>query len=269
MITLTAKEISSLRSKMDALEKQKTPTIDYKNLQSELAKTEKNLSALVEKQNAWKNTKIVGTSLWEDLNKEIDAASSNVESIKEKIRSLIDDGKAFTLGTDTAEYANYERQLQYEQAALEEATKQYQALDKLKDPYGRLSQALTDLNGKLSSILRPIQKIQSAFAQDVKVTGYEKLQSSLGELGGSAIRAAETVKNAFATLKQGPTAVIHGLSSSLINMANAVNSAIGSVLSSGLEKFGIGIGAVLEKLRQLASGIGSDSKHLRTWQAVL
>lgn len=260
MITLTAKEISSLRSKMNALKGQKFYTDDYKELQSKLTKAEKNLSVLIKKQTAWKNTKVVGTSLWENLNKEIDMASSNVDSIKNKIQALENEGKAFTFGSDTAEYVNYERQLQYEQAALAEATKQYQAMDKLKDPYGRLSQSVSGLNEKIIKILSPIHKVRSAFSQDVNVSGYERLQSSLGELGGIALRAAETIKDAFATLKQGPVAVIHNLSSSLVNMANRVNSAMGSMLGDGLEKFGEGIGAIAEKARQMASSVSSAIK---------
>ena len=255
MITLTAKEISSLRSKMDALKGQKFYTDDYKKLQSDLTEAEKKLA---DYSSLMQSSSIKNENQQKAVNKQIEKYEDEIESIKGKMQALEDVGKAFTLGSDTTEYANYERQLQYEQAALREVTKQYLALENLNDPYGRLTQSLNELNKKLINIARIMMTVKQSFSSsDVNVSGYEKLESSLGELGGIAIRAAETVKNAFATLTQGPVAVIHSLSSGLMNMANTVNSAIGAVLGSGLEKFGEGIGAVLEKLRQLASGIGS------------
>lgn len=260
MIVLTAKEISKLRSKMDSLKDQKVPTQEYQEIANQIKKSESELNKLLKKQEQMQSEGKNNGIAWDRLNTKIEDAKNTIKYAQGELQDLVDTGKAFVLGSDTAEYANYEKQLQNEQAALEEATKQYQAMDKLKDPYGRLSQAVNGLNEKLIKILSPIQKIRSAFAQDVKVSGYEKLQSSLGELGGIAIRAAESVKSAFSTLKQGPVAVIHGVSSSLINMANTINSAIGSVLSGGLEKFGEGIGAIAEKARQMASSVGAAIK---------
>ncbi len=184
-------------------------------------------------------------------NDEIIAKVERIKQIEQEIADL----KAAGI---TEGYEDYDSRIR-ELEQLKQEVKDYaNGTNEMQNSYKRLGQALTDLNGKLINIARIMMTVKQSFSSsDVNVSGYEKLQSSLGELGGIAIRAAETVKNAFATLKQGPTAVIHGLSSSLMNMANTVNSAMGSVLSGGLEKFGDGIGVVLGKLQQLASGIGS------------
>lgn len=174
-ITKTAKEISSLRSKMDALKGQKFYTDDCKKLQADLSIAEKKLAELVLKQDEWEKLGITSGSAWDALNEEIAKASDNVDAIKEKMHQLEEAGKAFAMGEDTQEYANLEKQLQYEEEALRLATQHYQTAEKLNDPYGRLSQALNDLKSKMSGIVRMSQSIKQSFSSsDVNVSGYER-----------------------------------------------------------------------------------------------
>ena len=59
----------------------------------------------------------------------IKKASSEFDSLYSKLNKLVSEGKDFTLGENTAEYASYARQLQYEEEAIAKAgknTKNYQ-----------------------------------------------------------------------------------------------------------------------------------------------
>ena len=89
----TAKEISSLRSKMDALRGQKFYTDDYKKLQSDLSTAEKKLAELVAKQTEWENLGVTSGGAWDRLNEKIANASDNVDAIKAKMQELSDTGK--------------------------------------------------------------------------------------------------------------------------------------------------------------------------------
>lgn len=58
----------------------------------------------------------------------IKRASSEFDSLYSKLNKLVSEGKDFTLGENTAEYASYARQLQYEEEAIAKAGKKYKEL---------------------------------------------------------------------------------------------------------------------------------------------
>lgn len=232
-ITKTAKEISSLRSKMDALRGQKFYTDDYKKLQSDLANAEKKLSEFT---SLAKDSGKLTEGQQNQINKKIREYGDEIDSIKGKMKSLEDSGKAFTLGENTKEYANLERQKQAEEEALRLATKHYQQVEKLNDPYGRLSQALKDLISKLSVIARMSQMIKQSFSSsDVNVSGYERLNSALGELKGTAGKVFEFMKQSFLDIRENGIWAIADMTN---RMSTALVSRLGDSLDGASEKIG-------------------------------
>lgn len=127
-IKKSAEYINELKKKMDALANQETPTKEYEDLQNKLSDAENNLSGLVAQQEEWESLGVVSGDAWDTLNENIAKASDNVDSIKEKMQELVDSGKAFTFGSEMAEYASYERQIKYEERAIEEAKKHYKVV---------------------------------------------------------------------------------------------------------------------------------------------
>lgn len=129
-IKKSAKYMDELRSKMDALKGQKIPTQEYKALQEDLKKAEKTLSELVEEQKKFEEIGATSGAAWDALNEKIAKAVDNVDSIKEKMQSLDEVGKAFTLGENTARYKAYARQIQYEEDSVAKAADHYKELQR-------------------------------------------------------------------------------------------------------------------------------------------
>ena len=103
-IKKSAKYMDTLRQKMDALKGQKIPTREYKDLQAELARAEKELQKLVAQQEDWEKIGITSGGAWDTLSEEIEKADYKIDDIKAKMQSLTDAGKDFTLGEETFEY---------------------------------------------------------------------------------------------------------------------------------------------------------------------
>lgn len=153
-IKKSSKEIDSLRAKMDALKNQKISTKEWKDLEKELSEAEKELSELIKTRDEWANLGVNSGLAWEDINNKIKAASSSVDLIKEKMQSLTNAGKDFTLGKDTAEYKSYEKQIGYEEKAIAEAGRHYKSLVRTKDGYEKLKKTATSALHGIGSVAK-------------------------------------------------------------------------------------------------------------------
>lgn len=249
-IVKTAKEISSLRSKMDALKGQKFKTDEYKKLQADLSGAEAKLSELVAKQTEWEKLGITSGGAWDTLNEEIAKASDNVDAIKEKMNQLEEAGKAFTLGEDTQEYENLERQLQYEEEALRKAQRLQEIAKRTGDPYGRLSHSLSDLNGALSRILHPIESVKSSFAY---MAEYMKAKAA-----GMAASIINGIVHPFQTMKNIASGAISKTTKLLSGMASVAKKASSSIKSIASHFFSIG-----KSSKSASGGISSMSMRFK------
>ncbi len=152
-IKKSAKYMDELRSKMDALKETKIPTKEYKDLQEKLSATEKEMSSLVAKQEEWESMGITSEGAWDTLNNKIVNASDRVDMLKEKIQKLSDEGKDFTLGQDTEEYKAYERQLRYEEEAVEKAAEHYKKLSSDEERLAEVKKNSTVSDQKVIELL--------------------------------------------------------------------------------------------------------------------
>lgn len=102
-IEKTSNTLDSLRSKMDELGNAKIPTQEYQSLQKELENANSEVSKFAEKK---KELQEMGfETIPKAITGDIDKASLKVNEIEKQIEKLVSEGKAFTLGTDTEEYA--------------------------------------------------------------------------------------------------------------------------------------------------------------------
>ena len=111
--------------------------------------------------------------------------------------------------------------------------------------YERLNQALGELVSKLNSVISPIQKMKAEFAQNVDISGYDKLDSTLFGLRDTAMQASQAVRNAFATLREDPLSVVHVLANGLMNLATTINSNVIGALNVVGEKIGFVWGVIM------------------------
>ena len=152
-IKKSAKYMDTLRQKMDALKGQKIPTREYKDLQAELARAEKELQKLVAQQEDWEKIGITSGGAWDTLSEEIEKADYKIDDIKAKMQSLTDAGKDFTLGEETFEYKGYERQLKYEEEAIIKAGEHYKKLASDEDKLSEIKKNSTVVDQKMIDLL--------------------------------------------------------------------------------------------------------------------
>ena len=143
-IVKTADKISSLRSKMDALKDVKIPTQQYKEIESDISKAEKELQKLIEKQAQMQADGKDSGAEWDRLNQRIQASKDYIELAKEEMQELVNVGKAFTLGRDSEEFTRLGQQLKYAENDMAVLNKRHSELivkqGKVSDGYKKLSE---------------------------------------------------------------------------------------------------------------------------------
>lgn len=143
-IVKTADKISSLRSKMDAIKDVKIPTQQYKEIESDISKAEKELQKLIEKQAQMQADGKDSGAEWDRLNQRIQASKDYIELAKEEMQELVNVGKAFTLGRDSEEFTRLGQQLKYAENDMAVLNKRHSELivkqGKVSDGYKKLSE---------------------------------------------------------------------------------------------------------------------------------
>lgn len=141
-----------------------TDSEDYKNLESEYKAVNQELERAKQQQG--------------DLIEKQAASSDKVDEVKAKMNQLVDEGKAFTLGSDSEEFSKLGQQLKYAENDL----------NLLNEKYDLQSQKLKKLNGDTDSTEKK----------------YSKLRETLKKLSNSFNKIANTVQkttiNAFKKL---------------------------------------------------------------------
>ena len=176
-IKKSAKYMDTLRQKMDALKGQKIPTREYKDLQAELARAEKELQKLVAQQEDWEKIGITSGGAWDTLSEEIEKADYKIDDIKAKMQSLTDAGKDFTLGEETFEYKGYERQLKYEEEAITKAGEHYKRLSSDEDKLSEIKKNSTVVDQKMIDSLEQRNQLAEKLKELEKAgvaEGYEE-----------------------------------------------------------------------------------------------
>lgn len=176
-IKKSAKYMDTLRQKMDALKGQKIPTREYKDLQAELARAEKELQKLVAQQEDWEKIGITSGGAWDTLSEEIEKADYKIDDIKAKMQSLTDAGKDFTLGEETFEYKGYERQLKYEEEAIVKAGEHYKKLASDEDKLSEIKKNSTVVDQKMIDLLEQRNRLAEKLKELEKAgvaEGYEE-----------------------------------------------------------------------------------------------
>ncbi len=245
-IKKSAKTMDELRSKMDTLKGQKIPTKEWKSLQDELSASEKELSDLVAKQNEWEKMGITSGGAWDSLNEEIANASDKVDSIKEKMRALVDAGKDFQLGEDTEQYKAMERQLQHEEESVASNGERYKKLlDKSKKSYKELGEtarkSFEKINKSAKETVKTIVKgsiktlgsaVKNIFT---KIGGFTKKSGGLLSTLGDRFKGLALSLLIFNQISKAFNAMMSGIREGIGNLARystPVNAALSSMKSA-------------------------------------
>lgn len=209
----TADKISSLRSKMESLKDVKIPTQEYKEVQKQIEATEKKINDLVARQEKFLATGgKESSSTFKRMQYDLDELRNSLPYLKGELQYLVEEGKAFTLGKDTEEYAKLRKQLKYAENDMDlmqqkhslMLSKQVRSTNEFKktaqetgkvakntssvnSELGKTNKSSLELNKRISSIsssLKGTLRTLTGSVQNID-KGFSALRNSLGGLLGS------------------------------------------------------------------------------------
>lgn len=272
-IVKTADKIASLRSKMDALKDVQIPTQEYKSIETDIAKAETELGKLIEKQSQMQNEGKDSGAAWDRLNQRIQASKDYIEIAREEMQQLVNEGKAFTLGKDTDQYANLSQQLQYAESEMIVLNQRHDELiakqNKNVDGYKKIGKAARD-GAKTAS------KAVKGMSDSMKVGLKNILKYGIGirSLYVLINKLRSAIKEGFSNLYNDANMAdfknqVDSLRASLLTLKNSFAAAFRPLVESAIpyiQKTVEWINVLLDKLGQfiaLASGQKKYTKAIK------
>lgn len=182
----SAQKIDNLKKKMNVLEKTKTPTAEYKEIQNQIDSAEKKQSALNDRME--KFLELGGkenSKTFKSMQYDAEQLENEIKYAKSELQNLVDSGKAFTFGTDTDKYAGLSRQLEVEQNNLNSLSQKYQEYNGLIEDSGRIKENATIVDRKLVDLLEKQAEIQEHINQLKQAgvgEGYKEYDKAISDL---------------------------------------------------------------------------------------
>ncbi len=264
----TADKITSLRSKMDALKDTKIPTQEFKDISEQIAKATAEFDRLLEKQEQMQRVGKDHGAAWDELNRKMDEAGNTIKYAKGELQALVDTGKAFTLGSDTGEYAKLGQKLQYAESEMSVLNQRHEALcmkqQKAGKGYKELAGKAKSAFNSIGNVLKKADSTVNAFGRKIRETAHnhlpffrketEKTKRAVSGFAGrlkslalsllifnqisAAFRAASSaMKTGFKNLyddNERFRASIDGLKGSLLTLQNAFAAAFSPIVEMAL-----------------------------------
>lgn len=196
--------ISALEEKLEQLGKARLPTEDYQWLQTEIAKAEKELDKLLNKEAMYEDMDVNKSSQkWKTLQYNIEQTKRKLEEYKADAAQMENDGSAYTSGADSAEYK-------------------------------QLSESLDSVKSKLESMVQRVERGTSALARfgsmagKTVVGGLKGMVSMLGKGAAAMLRLSLRAKKTHSSFNSGiGTLLRYGLGvRSLFTLMNKLRSAL-------------------------------------------
>ena len=178
-IVKTSDKIASLMAKMNELKDAKIPTQEYSEISAQIAKAESEFNKLLEKQEQMQREGKDNGVAWDRLNEKMEEAGNTIKYAKGELQDLVDTGKAFTLGSETDEYAKMGQQLRYLQndlAVMNEKQGQLTARQqKAADGYKRLATAGRTAFTSIGNMIKKATASIGAFGQRIREVAQKHL----------------------------------------------------------------------------------------------
>lgn len=196
--------ISALEEKLGQLGRMRIPTDDYKWLQTEIGKAEKELGKLLDKETMYEDLDVSKSSQkWKNLQYSIEQTRNKLEDYRAEAAQMESDGTAFTSGADTAEYQ-------------------------------QMSDAIDATKEKLDGMVQRVERGTSALARfgsmagKTVVGGLKGMVSMLGKGAAAMLRLSLRAKKAHSSFNSGiGTLLRYGLGvRSLFTLMNKLRSAL-------------------------------------------
>lgn len=207
-IIKTADKISALKTKMDALKNSKIPTAEYTEVANQIERANKKFNQLLSKQYAMQVNGQTTGKVWDNLSMKMDEVGNEIHYAEGELQDLVDTGKAFTLGSDTAEYAKMQQQLGYLESEMATLGQRHDLLDlkakKNTKSYANLSanakKAMNSLKGFLAKSVKNISKLGSGLkniATKLFPLFNKQAKKASGTMGKFGVRLKSLISGVF------------------------------------------------------------------------
>lgn len=220
--------ISALEEKLEQLGKARLPTEGYQWLQTEIAKAEKELDKLLNKEAMYEDMDVNKSSQkWKTLQYNIEQTKRKLEEYKADAAQMENDGSAYTSGADSAEYKQLSVSLDSVKSKLESMVQRVERGTSALASFG--SMAGKTVVGGLKGMVSMLGKGAAAM---LKLSlRAKKTHSSFNNGIGTLLRYGLGVRSLFALMNKLRSALVDGYKN-LARYSSRTNAAISSLMSA-------------------------------------
>lgn len=220
--------ISALEEKLEQLGKARLPTEGYQWLQTEIAKAEKELDKLLNKEAMYEDMDVNKSSQkWKTLQYNIEQTKRKLEEYKADAAQMENDGSAYTSGADSAEYKQLSVSLDSVKSKLESMVQRVERGTSALASFG--SMAGKTVVGGLKGMVSMLGKGAAAM---LKLSLRAKKTHSTFSSGiGTLLRYGLGVRSLFTLMSKLRSALVDGYKN-LARYSSRTNAAISSLMSA-------------------------------------
>lgn len=220
--------ISALEDKMAQLGKIRIPTEDYSWLQTEIAKAEKELDKLLNKEAMYEDMDVNKSSQkWKNLQYSIEQTKKKLEEYRADAAQMESDGTAFNSGADTAEYQQMSDVLDATKEKLDSMVQRVERGTSALSRFG--SMAGKTVVGGLKGMVSMLGKGAAAMLR--LSLRAKKTHSSFNSGIGTLLRYGLGVRSLFTLMSKLRSALVDGYKN-LARYSGRTNAAISSLMSA-------------------------------------
>lgn len=220
--------ISALEEKLGQLGRMRIPTDDYKWLQTEIGKAEKELGKLLDKETMYEDLDVSKSSQkWKNLQYSIEQTRNKLEDYRAEAAQMESDGTAFNSGADTAEYQQMSDVLDATKEKLDSMVQRVERGTSALSRFG--SMAGKTVVGGLKGMVSMLGKGAAAMLR--LSLRAKKTHSSFSSGIGTLLRYGLGVRSLFTLMSKLRSALVDGYKN-LARYSGRTNAAISSLMSA-------------------------------------
>ena len=220
--------ISALEEKQEQLGKARLPTEDYQWLQTEIAKAEKELDKLLNKEAAYEDLDVSKSSQkWKTLQYSIEQTERKLEEYRAEAAQMEENGTSHTSGADSAEYDQLSTALD---AVKEKLDGMVQKVERGTSAFAKFGSIIG--KGVVGGLKGMVSMLGKGAAAMLKLSlRAKKTHSSFNNGIGTLLRYGLGVRSLFALMNKLRSALVDGYKN-LARYSSRTNAAISSLMSA-------------------------------------
>ncbi len=220
--------ISALEEKLEQLGKARLPTEDYQWLQTEIAKAEKELDKLLNKEAAYEDLDVSKSSQkWKTLQYSIEQTERKLEEYRAEAVQMEENGTSHTSGADSAEYDQLSTALD---AVKEKLDGMVQKVERGTSAFAKFGSIIG--KGVVGGLKGMVSMLGKGAAAMLKLSlRAKKTHSSFNNGIGTLLRYGLGVRSLFTLMSKLRSALVDGYKN-LARYSSRTNAAISSLMSA-------------------------------------